>query len=976
MLNWVQSLKASPVPESASPENLLTDLQSGESSAKTLGGKLFESVHNVFSSPVMLDQKARQARGQHSDQLAEVVGDTITMLPGMKAPAAGLIRASILLDTSTDLTNGAGLFAKNFAEGIALHKVSALTFGEGKVASGINSYLGKGALADTARFASAGFGLGAVKSSFRQETWLDPETHSINLLHAGAEIGKHSVLGAALAIPGGFIGSGITKAGFSMHTSGMISEKSSLAIAGVGSGYFSGAAVGGVQAIGAGADWRTAIGIMNESGIAGALSGGLTIASLARFNPSMSEKLMPAKTESSTGPAHAISVGELRESSAGQRTASPGIIGDGKAPKSPSHADVPKLDKVTMDSMRFASEKADISEATLSARISRLGTHKESTLEMYVAGENTKLAAQMSPDFETFRTTGLQLTQVKARTYKVGDVELTLPEAYALQLEDVARMRLSLAAKKDDLTGLLIETQLKNHPLGNRAHPADLLPFIEALPDRSLVKKIVMRNDRNPEDAWIAKGYKPDFQAAATAGKNGTIAFYSQDRSSYLGQLLNHEWGHLLMWASRPEEASFERGANLEKEDLAKKKAYYISEYSKKDLDENWAEHTSGLLNPNPEVFLTVAHKAPIRSTIIGTALLKAQGNAPEQHVGINRAELEVRLNYLKTEILPKAQTDMAFHLTSVKGEKGVAAAELLSRYASEKEFHLLELAAKTESESLLREAAFNAAFKHITEREAVSVGYDRQQLQKNDASRRLFLLSVAEPFSLSKDKAMNYLSKTADSKSEWFVELFSISRLPEEHQLRTAIDLLERAPDGATQKLAWENAISVIDKDRTGRVHLALRAIERYPRLAEEAVTILAHEGRPETEPILRDFLEHYNSRVVEKAQEGLAKIKAASDFDKFAIAIHSQNEQERIAAATKLAQTRDLRAADVLIEALLKATSPHEQSSVLTALKTFTSPAILKFTVTKHMASNPDTIIPLRKAMQANIPYQPVAQ
>lgn len=152
--------------------DLLLSNESPESSAKTLGGQLIERVHNAFSSSVILSEKERAQRGQHSDNLAEVVGDTVAMLP-VKWGAAGAIRAGILYDTKSGFLEAAGGFGKNFAEGAVLNKLSAAAFGEGKLNLAIEKQLGKGLAAETTRFAATGFGIGVVKSGFRSETWFD-----------------------------------------------------------------------------------------------------------------------------------------------------------------------------------------------------------------------------------------------------------------------------------------------------------------------------------------------------------------------------------------------------------------------------------------------------------------------------------------------------------------------------------------------------------------------------------------------------------------------------------------------------------------------------------------------------------------------------------------------------------------------------------------------------------------------------------
>lgn len=944
------------MPHHLDQTNDLLIFDQAEPCAKTLGGRLIEGVYNVFSSPLPLSHNDRTSRGQRSDQLAEAMADTVAMLPGIKMGSAGVIRAGLLLEMQGSTASTLGKFGKDAIEGAALNKFASLSFGEGSISRRIESNLGKTLQAESARYAVSGLGIGAIKGGFRSESWFDGEGQ-LSVGQGSFEISKSALGGAVLAIPGGFIGSRIAGAGLALNAKGLISDRVAFATAGLGSGYFSGAAVGGIQALATGADLSTTARYMHESGIVGALTGATTLSLISSLRPSKMDNLSPKTNEGS------VKIAGVDAS-------------ETYMPKALSELEHRTLTPEVADKLNTPSSR-DMSDKTLSNRIAQLGSHKPETLQLSFAKVQVNEAARISPDFSTFTNAGLENRLVPARSYNYKGVNIYVPESYAAGLDEVAKLRIVAAKEKSSepgerLLALHAKAGLESNPLKDRAHPADFLQALDELPDRSLIKALLIREDKNPSDPFLAKQHgKPEFTAAATAGSDGWVTFYKPERNGNIPYYMKHEWGHLLMWAATPEQALFAKAAELEKEDFQAKKAYYISEYSKFDLDENWAEHTAGLLSNDTNVFLNVAHNAPVRSTVIGAALVKAMSQARINGQGTHNDVLSRRLAYLEHDVLPVVQNDLAYHVTVTKGPRAVLSAELLGRYSSALEHTLLKNTAKNDVDPVLREAAFEAALRKVTEFNARSDDYSHQVLAPSRSAQRQFLLDQMSPNAKSKDLAFSYFSKLTDENLSWYKDLFDIKK-DDPAALSKAIRSLESANDRDSQRLAWKYSVDLLDKPND-RVDLALRGLERYPRIREEVTSSLAQDPQERTLPFLSGLKYDSNPRVSRLAEAGIRKFQEETRFKQLTDLVQSDDPTARHNAALKLAETRDMRAAPFIIEAMARSTNPSEQSSMAAAMKTFISPAIWKFHTNRKAATDREIASTLRRALQTPADYRP---
>ena len=937
-MGWFISLSADDILLSKS--ELLPAVSGKDEEAQTLAGKIFNSVHDALSPSAILTAEQKRDRAQHSDQLATVAADTLAMLPGLRLPAAGLLRATALLNVSGDLSSVSGNFVKDFAEGAALQKVSSFCLQEGRLGKALSAKLGPGLLAESGSFAAAGFGMGAVSSAFRQETWLD-ENKQFSALHGLSEIGKAGTVAGVMGAPAGLIGSKIGKFGMSLASEGRISAGSALFLSGIGGGYLSGAAVGGAQGYLNGGDLRSAFRAASEGGLAGALSGGVGLLALSRIQP------LRVPQESAARSNERLALEPVAKNS------------QELEPVVRQNDDAGRTHHELWKSLEISSAKLKDSEGSLADRVAQLGNPVRTNMRYFEAAPNADQVAALSKSFSEFSNNGgTILVEGPIHMYSVKGVTISVPEAYMLRLNEVLKLRLKASEEVDlYIKGpgharqvYQAQVDLEAHPLKDKAHPADFVQLLDELPDRSLVKDLFVREDRSPGDAWSAKEYEKGFRAAASAGEfDQRITFYGQNRSTLIRDYMKHEWSHLLKWTSKADSERFDKAAKLEKD------GYYISKYSQRNNDENWAEHSASLLSPDPDNFLQTVHSAPLRSVEMTRALMKSLGAVSANRKGIHQGEIANRIAYVQQHIIPEAQETLVSFLKHGRKEQAIIAAELLSPIAGPKEFNLLSTIASTHANAEVREAAFNAAKNSVLQKRGHVSGYKMEYTDTQTPEMREFLISQAQPGRKSRESALELLSSFEDAQSTFHYDLLTFDTHTGNKTSR-AIELLDRAGNIENLKLAWQTAMKAAGQTADDRVNLALRALHKYPRLINEVVDVFARESQPRTRPFLRDLCRHYDERVAQRARQGLQKLEMDMRVSELQKTLMTGKENVRLSAARSLAATKDTRATGYLLDAVLAA-KPEEQPALLKVIRETLNQELWKFEVRQRKMRDPDS-------------------
>lgn len=292
--------------------------------------------------------------------------------------------------------------------------------------------------------------------------------------------------------------------------------------------------------------------------------------------------------------------------------------------------------------------------------------------------------------------------------------------------------------------------------------------------------------------------------------------------------------------------------------------------------------------------------------------------------------------------------------------ERAVPAIRLLGRIAGKEDFQFLAEQAKTQGDPEIRKAAFQAGWAKLTDTNGYGVD-SRTRVEQ----MRNFLLGQSETGAKSRISALELLSRMRDPESRFYQELLTLNE-GSGNRLSRTLELMDRAPDNKGLRLAWKEALKAVGDKPDDRVNLALRALDRYEAVVEDAVAILAKEAQARTAPFLQELSEHFNSRVADKAAEGLRQIEFNTKLEAFnkAQSIESTPEK-RIEAANALAATHNPRAATPLLDAYARAANDQERQSIASALKKNITPEIWKFELRYRKQSSPETAALFRNLM-----------
>ncbi len=257
-------------------------------------------------------------------------------------------------------------------------------------------------------------------------------------------------------------------------------------------------------------------------------------------------------------------------------------------------------------------------------------------------------------DWQDFARRGIESRSVAVRHYTVAGhpgTFITVEEDYAKQLDEVRQLR--IAAEKQGGTRQEIKAQqeaeakLKEHPLRGALLPEDVVQQLDQLPNRSLVKHVIIQGRPNPQDAWHSQDYQPGFASEATADGNGVITFYGAQGAS-LSRNMRHEWAHLLEGGCKSR-ASFDAAASVERD------GFYQGSYPRRNDRENWAVHFEELTDHDADRFLLFCKEAPVRSLVMAMGLRETLDAVPADQRSPHHKQLLERVKYVEEHVKPKA---------------------------------------------------------------------------------------------------------------------------------------------------------------------------------------------------------------------------------------------------------------------------------------------------------------------------------
>ncbi|HEY9787516.1 MAG TPA: hypothetical protein V6D17_19160 [Candidatus Obscuribacterales bacterium] len=905
---------AEPAAETQKEEGFLSDVF-GSRKERTLTGCLIGSVRDVFSGNLSDEEKSKRA--QSHDFVATIAADTVSML-GRRAPVAGIVRATMLMDTKSTLRDTGLNFLKDGLEGAALNKIAKISMP--RATSGVVPNFVSGGLKVEAKMHAISGGLfGLEKAVADPLAWRDEHgkfsvRNGLSNLTDGEKLLKATAFGAVVNVPAGIFGTRIAQATTTKTAQRTGFEQLGVISGGTLSGAGSGGVFGGLDAVVHGRDvlqgtWE---GALVGAGTGGVMAGyhafrGGEQSTLARFNQ-RGRQVVQERLSSSVGKeTYAIEPIAVREAT--RR----------KIEIEAWHSDSARMQKIfeAVDFIPFQKEGV----VKLG---SRLKQDRVETMDFrrLVSREGERPKHKKWDDFVKNETEAFKQDVV---VYKVDgmDVEIAVPQDYAQRLERVrslrqlaekeipawdnlpAEKRLELQSQLDNqdarplaavlghesgrtLPVVLARLELGRNKFNQRALPEDFIPLLSELPNRSLVKKLILLDERYYGDAGPNK-MKDHGPAAATADSDGVITFYEAVNSDLhktalsgkLREYMQHEWAHLVLHKLKAHGKLFNHAADLERKDN-----WYARTYAKKQYPdqpelkdhENFAVHLGeNLIAPDGDSFLMTAQKAPIRTAVMARMWLESMIPQTKETIAhpsdymarINRIPETVayreayaaRLRYIGDEIMPLAREKLVVIMKHGKSSEQAKAAELLGYLGNKEDMAFLYGLVKTSQDQTVKQTAYDAAVR------LVSSDHD-QQLD--------FMVATAKPDSPVRKQALTALGNVRDYRARQYLRFLSLAG--DSNNIKEIVDLIPHMPDEKGMVAAFNEAIRLASAEPYGKdfsVSLAKLVAENHPQLRQQALEVFSKHLDSSMAPALRRLTHVKDKDIAGRASALLAEVK-----------------------------------------------------------------------------------------------------
>ncbi len=911
---------------------------------QTLGGSLIGAARDLVSAQPADDYEA-SARAASNDMFAELAVDTFALMPGVSWAKAGGARTAFLLNPNAGALDNALWGSVNFAEGIALNRVGKMGAKFMQPTPGVSRTL----TSESLGLFKFGFGMGAVKATFDEHTWVDKDKQ----FQAGGgllNIAKAGIVGGAIGVPAGMVGSRAAK--FGMHhlaESGLSPRALSVGL-GMASGYPAGAVFGGVDTVLHGGTVSQFFKSAHEGGLVGMATGGLSGLALPHEIAIANQK-------------GTMLGGDRRKLvfEAGAPASERTEMGRGKKSRPASSEGIP-IELYTRLGMKVSHD--------LEANLLHLGAPVPGTITCATARLNApqiakKIAASAGAPtdaaYHKFVESATIRTEEPALVYKLRDVEVVVPESYARELDRVYQLRITRdkgmkpgATPAEVLAAGQAALGLKGEPLHFSAHPADLVALGQ-LPDRGLVKRIEIHPTANAEDHWHSATYKPNFVSAATASSDGTLAYYKPRLTSNLSQITHHEWGHFLKSKAPKESSMFDFAAALEQKAHGdrSKPGYSTSEYANRNIDENWAEHSADITQAEPAGYFQMAQDAPLRTAVLGRAMDRSLKSVSAQNRSDHHDLLVDRVVQIKQHVEPKALELMEHYLKKGNDQEKIAAARLLGHFGDEPQLKLLKEAAKHDPSPEVRTAAFDLAANMAQSSEVHPTGYLQYAKSKPRFEYENFLIEMAAPDSRSKVLALSYLRKQPGARAEGYCALLGPAET-DHTRIRSLLDAMKKIPEQPGKEEAFLQAVRIRKGHEDLTFELGIQVMQQVPELRGQSLDLLMRTNLAKTEPILKDLADKPLHKLHERAQVGLAKLETERHLSHLKRRAQDPNVVVREDAIRDLGRTKEYAAIRPLLERV-RAGTPAEVTLARQVLADNFNHQIVKEEIRKLVQADP---------------------
>lgn len=641
----------------------------------------FVYEHLPFTSKETNEQKQNES-DKYREFLAEAIADTAAILPRYGPIYAGALRATLLLRPTDSVTENVKSFASNFAEGAALKKVSALALPEGHLSSRYSQSLA---------FSAQGFAFGSVKSAFNKDTWF-ADDGSFSPGKASFRVISSGLFSAAVNVPLSHIGGKITGAVIDKTSASGLGAKSSLLAGSLVSGYGTGFLLGSTNAFVEGKSAADIFASGNEAGILSSLTGAAIVgASPLRFS--------------------AVELPAARDV---VRVVARNSKGRPDEPSTSNHEfKVPMLSPERLLGLNRNRQPLSAEEVIAQSSKYELVTQPQRVLN------------------EDLRLGTVPLFSERAYLYWTTSKESWQQRIYAGD----SKMMGPMYVKHDyasELDAQLLAMKKNNASFPTEHHIEIRQAFLQT-PDPSLIKRIDVRPDKNVFTLWHRRINRDPFMdiLATARWKSGEISMNLRGKSANVNETADHEWAHLLEPKVPKERALFEAAAAIER------KGYYVSDYSKKDSGENWAEHSASFLG-NKFNFLDFVHGAPLRAVALSQGIARASQNSERILAGSTDGGLKNRIQYVQEEVLPGALKNLKSRMSSSDQLEATRATLMYGALAREDNLPMLNDAAA--GSKFLRAAAYSALAARLNNDQFTARGYENVQTANKQKELNKFL--------------------------------------------------------------------------------------------------------------------------------------------------------------------------------------------------------------------------------------------
>lgn len=296
---------------------------------------------------------------------------------------------------------------------------------------------------------------------------------------------------------------------------------------------------------------------------------------------------------------------------------------------------------------------ADYENTTIKVRMQKPGVNPPDNLTSTDYTNNWTIEQETSARLYHIMSGDAVIRQheLTAERLRAMSTPIVVPEEYAQNLDRVRELRRTavLDPEKNPEQAeqiLAMRRELFLSRYRDRLLPEHWGQFLDVVPNRQTIQELQLLDSHSPGD--------PDgIMTAATERSVGRVLYFG-DHSGIPRDVrctLLHEWAHTIEESQPVLQHAFEWAAKLEK--------FVGRKYAETNEHENWAVHLAEMMmDPNPELFLTFAHSAPIRTVLLGEALRREMYSSQE-HQSINLEELQSRLDYIDSKILPKARQEV-----------------------------------------------------------------------------------------------------------------------------------------------------------------------------------------------------------------------------------------------------------------------------------------------------------------------------